>query len=154
MHRFPCRKFELHQFRFNMHFSENQLGQSAPVIAHFCYMFYLRQEIPELNQLHAYKHNGQDECLCLILGSCCENCWQKDGPDGELRTVQVQQSFSPNWRPTFTAKKSKTRRHKLSQINHSFQKLKYILLWVSDQPPLKNHVTKSAGVSDLDSFWR
>ena len=37
--------------RFHMHFSENQLGQSAPVIGHFCYMFYSRQERPELNQL-------------------------------------------------------------------------------------------------------
>ena len=52
-----------------MHFSQNQLGQSAPVIAHLCYMFYSRQEIPERNQLHTYKHNGQDVCLCLILGS-------------------------------------------------------------------------------------
>ena len=68
MHRFPCRKSELHQVRFNMHFSENQLGRSTPVIAHFCYMFHSKQEIPELNQLHTYKHNGQDECLCLILG--------------------------------------------------------------------------------------
>ena len=73
MHRVLYRKFELHQVRCNMHFSENQLGQSVPVIAHFCYMFCSRQEIPELNQLHTYKHNGQDECLCLILGSICEN---------------------------------------------------------------------------------
>ena len=34
-----CRKFELYQVGFNMHFSQNQLGQSAPVIADFCYMF-------------------------------------------------------------------------------------------------------------------
>ena len=25
---------------------------------------------------------------------------------------------------------------------------------MSDQPPQRNHVTKSAGVSDLDNFWR
>ena len=67
MHCFPCRKFELHQACFSMHFTQNQLGQSAPIIAHLCYMFYSRQEIPELNQLHTYKHNGQDECLCLIV---------------------------------------------------------------------------------------
>ena len=74
MHRFPFKKFELHQVCFLMHFSQNQLGQSAPVIAHFCYMFYSRQEIPELNNLHTHKHNGQDECLCLIFRQICENC--------------------------------------------------------------------------------
>ena len=40
MHRFPCRKFELHQACCSMHFSQNQLGQSARAIAHFCYMFF------------------------------------------------------------------------------------------------------------------
>ena len=67
MHRFPYRKFELHQACFSMHFSQNQLRQSAPAIAHFCYMFFSRQEIPELNQLHTYKHNGQRECLNLFF---------------------------------------------------------------------------------------
>ena len=32
--------------------------------------------------------------------------------------------------------------------------LPIILLWVSDQPLQRNHVTKSAGGSDLDNFWR
>ena len=51
--------------------------------------------------------------------------------------------YSPKW---------KLKMYRLSQINHSFQK--YILLWVSDQPPQRNYVTKSADVSDLDNFWR
>ena len=96
MHRFPCKKFELHQACFSMHFSENQLGQSARAIAHFCYMFISRQEIPELNQLHSYKHNGQRECLNLFLGGNSEKCRRKDGVGRELRIVQLQQSLSPN----------------------------------------------------------
>ena len=43
--------------------------------------------------------------------------------------------------------KFKTNRFRHSPINHSFQK--HILLWVSDQPLQRNHVTKSAGGSDL-----
>ena len=31
----------------------------------FVTCFFSRQEIPELNQLHSYKHNGQRECLNL-----------------------------------------------------------------------------------------
>ena len=67
----------------------------------------------------------------------------------------VRYKFSSLFHPTkdqHLQPKVKTNRHRLSQINHSFHK--YLLLWVSDQPPQRNHVTKSAGVSDLDNFWR
>ena len=113
---------------------------------------YSRQEIPELNQLHTYKHNGQDECLCLIfrqyLWKLLIKGWTRwralYGSSSAVSFTQLKTNiYSP---------KSKTKRHRLSQINHSFQK--YILLWVADQPPQRNHVTKSAGVSDLDNFWR
>ena len=48
--------------------------------------------------------------------------------------------------------KLKTNRFRHSPINHSFKK--YILLWMSDQPLQRKHVTKSAGGSDLGNFWR
>ena len=83
----PAENLSFIKFGLICTFSQNQLGQTAPVLAHFCYMFYSRQETLDLNQLHTYKHHGQDECLSLILGSICENSWQKEWPDA----VQVQQ---------------------------------------------------------------
>ena len=61
-------------------------------------------------------------------------------------------SLFPQLKYNIYSPKLKTNRFRHSPINHSFQK--YILLWVSDQPLQRNHVTKSAGGSDLGNFWR
>ena len=72
------------------------------------------------------------------------------GKRASYRTTSAV-SFT-QWKYNIYSPKLKTNRFRHSPINHSFQK--YVLLWVSDQPLQRNHVTKSPGGSDLGNFWR
>ena len=62
-------------------------------------MFYSRQEIPELNQLHTYKHNGQDEFLDLIFR---QYYWFVKVDDKRMDQIEsfVRNKFSSLFHPT------------------------------------------------------